>query len=79
MVLKTVVLLSMYLLPILAVVLGLVTETWQLFTCFVIAGLGMAGVGMGVMHDANHGSYSKNPTINKWVGYTLNLVGASST
>jgi len=38
----------------------------------------MAGVGMGVMHDAIHGSYSKNPRINKWVGHTLDMVGASS-
>ncbi|MGM0944597.1 MAG: fatty acid desaturase family protein [Bacteroidota bacterium] len=79
MVVKTVVLLSLYLLPIAAVIFGLATETWQLFACFVLAGFGMAGVGMGVMHDANHGSYSQNPTVNKWVGYTLNFVGASST
>ncbi|WP_229368385.1 fatty acid desaturase family protein, partial [Telluribacter humicola] len=31
---------------------------------------------MSVMHDANHGAYSKNPSINKWMGYTINLAGA---
>ena len=79
MVFKTVFLLSLYIVPIALVILGIAQTTFQLYACFVLAGLGMAGVGMGVMHDANHGSYSKNPTVNKWVGYTLNSVGASST
>jgi len=38
----------------------------------------MAGIGMGIMHDAIHGSYSKNKRINKIMGYTLNLIGANS-
>lgn len=38
----------------------------------------MAGVGMGVMHDAIHGSYSKKKSVNSWIGYTLDMVGASS-
>lgn len=79
MVLKTVLLLSLYIVPLVLVILGVATTTFQLFACFIIAGLGMAGVGMGVMHDANHGSYSKNQKVNKWLGYTLNLVGANAT
>lgn len=39
----------------------------------------MAGIGMGVMHDAIHGSYSKNTTLNKILGYSMNLVGANAT
>jgi len=39
----------------------------------------MAGIGMGVMHDAIHGSYSKNKNINTLLGYTFNLIGANST
>jgi linoleoyl-CoA desaturase len=38
-------------------------------------GLGLAGIGMGVMHDANHGAYSSNKKINFIVGQTLNLLG----
>lgn len=79
MVIKTFILLALYLIPIALVILGVATTTFQLFACFVIAGLGMAGVGMGVMHDANHGAYSRIPLVNKIVGYTLNLVGASAT
>ena len=31
---------------------------------WILMGLGMAGIGMSVMHDANHGSYSKKKSIN---------------
>ena len=40
-----------------------------------LMGLGMAGIGLSVMHDANHGAYSKKPIVNKLLGYCLNLVG----
>ncbi|MGY6559435.1 MAG: fatty acid desaturase family protein [Nitritalea sp.] len=66
----------LYALPILLVTSGVLTATWQLFLAYILSGLGMAGIGMGVMHDALHGSYSKNQTLNKWLGYTLNMVGA---
>jgi len=39
----------------------------------------MAGTGMSVMHDAMHGSYSKNRKLNKYMGYTMNLLGGSTT
>jgi len=38
----------------------------------------MAGIGMGVMHDAIHGSYSKNKKINTLLGYSFNLIGGSA-
>ncbi len=79
MVIKTIILLSLYLVPIALVIAGVPTTTGQLFACFILSAFGMAGVGMGVMHDAIHGSYSKNKTINRFLGYTLNMVGASST
>lgn len=39
----------------------------------------MAGIGMGIMHDAIHGTYSSNLKINKLLSYTLNMVGANAT
>lgn len=41
-------------------------------------GLATAGMGFNIMHDANHGSYSKSPIINKLMGLTMELVGSSS-
>ena len=37
----------------------------------------MAGVGMSVMHDANHGAYSRYPWINNLMGRTIYLLGGS--
>jgi linoleoyl-CoA desaturase len=31
--------------------------------------MGMAGVGMNVMHDGNHGSYSNKTGLNSWVKF----------
>jgi linoleoyl-CoA desaturase len=36
----------------------------------------MAGIGMSVIHDANHGAYSKNSKVNYFLGRMVNLVGA---
>jgi linoleoyl-CoA desaturase len=41
-------------------------------------GLGLAGIGMSVMHDANHDAYSSNPFINKLVAQSLTIVGGDN-
>ena len=76
---KTVVMLSLYFMPIILLSVGVFDQTWQLYTCFVLSGLGMAGVGMGVMHDAIHGSYSKSKRMNIIIGYSFNMIGANAT
>ncbi len=37
-----------------------------------------ASIGFSVMHDANHGSYSTNNTLNDFLGLTANMLGASA-
>ncbi len=37
----------------------------------------MAGIGMGVMHDAIHGSHSKHRWFNKLMAATINLIGSN--
>ena len=59
MVVKSIVLLSMYILPF-VVLYAYHLPWWGVLICFIISGFGVAGVGMGVMHDANHGAYSHN-------------------
>ncbi|WP_142786157.1 fatty acid desaturase family protein [Changchengzhania lutea] len=78
MVVKTVIMLSLFFIPLMALSLGLVTKTWMLFLAYTMSGLGMAGIGMGVMHDAIHGSYSKNKNVNRFLGYSFNLIGANA-
>lgn len=71
--------LLLFLIPIIVINSGIVTNIYLLFGLFAMAGIGQAGVGMGIMHDANHGSYSSNRKINKLMGYSMNLIGANST
>ncbi len=40
--------------------------------------LAMARIGFSVMHDANHGSYSNSPRVNRTMGLALDLIGGSS-
>ena len=44
----------------------------------VAMSLGIAGIGLSVMHDANHGAYSNKKWVNDIFGYSLNLVGANA-
>ena len=71
--------LTLFFLPLLILASGLATTVWSLFTLYILSGLGMAGIGMGVMHDAIHGSYSKNRKINTLLSYSFNLIGANAT
>ncbi|MBA2662763.1 MAG: acyl-CoA desaturase [Bradymonadaceae bacterium] len=41
-------------------------------------GLAGAGIGFSVMHDAGHGSYSKNSKFNQLMFYSLDFLGGSS-
>lgn len=77
MVTKTVVMLAFFFVPIVLLSTGLITSVWFLFAAYLIAGLGMSGIGMGIMHDAIHGSYSRNKKVNTILGYTFNLIGAN--
>lgn len=79
MVFKTILMLSLFIIPLTLICLGLINRVYFLFIMYIISGLGMAGIGMGVMHDAIHGSYSKKKKVNKYLGYTMNLIGANMT
>lgn len=78
MVTKTVIMLALFFVPITFLSTGMVSSTGWLFIAYLCSGLGMAGIGMGIMHDAIHGAYSKNKTINTLLGYSLNLTGANA-
>jgi linoleoyl-CoA desaturase len=78
MIVKTVSLLLLYLVPLGLIISGVVSHWLVLFVMWVMMAVGMIGIGMSIMHDANHGSYSKNPKVNKALGYLINIVGGSA-
>ncbi|MBL3658619.1 fatty acid desaturase family protein [Fulvivirga sediminis] len=71
--------LTLFFVPLIIVNTGIVTSPFMLFAMYILAAFGMSGIGMGVMHDAIHGAYSKNRKINKYMGYTMNLIGANAS
>lgn len=79
MVIKSIIMLSVFIAPLVIMSTGFVSSPALIFALYITSGLGMAGVGMGVMHDAIHGSYSKSSRVNKYMGYTLNLIGANAS
>jgi linoleoyl-CoA desaturase len=78
MVLKTVVMLLIYFVPYFIMIFGGIETVWVNTLLFAIMGFGMAAIGLSVMHDANHGAYSKNKKVNHVIGLVLDILGGSA-
>lgn len=77
MVFKTFFMLSLYFVPyILIMTAGF--NHFGMWLCSLVMGLGLAGIGMSVMHDANHGAYSANPFVNQLLSLSLTVVGGDN-
>ncbi|HTB06477.1 MAG TPA: acyl-CoA desaturase [Bacteroidia bacterium] len=72
---KTIAMFCLYFSPYFLIVFGVVTSVPLMLGLCVMMGFGIAGIGLAVMHDANHGSYSSNSKVNMLIGYSLNLIG----
>ena len=78
MVFKTVFMFTIYFVPYFLIVSNLVSSSLVYWLLWVLMGIGTAGIGLSVMHDANHGAYSKNKLVNRLLGISLNLLGGSA-
>jgi linoleoyl-CoA desaturase len=74
---KTIFMFMLYFVPYTLIVTEAVSGVFGLLALVVAMALGLAGIGLSVMHDANHGAYSKKTWVNNLVGYSLNMVGAA--
>ncbi|PWJ38535.1 fatty acid desaturase family protein [Sediminitomix flava] len=72
---KTVFMISLYMSPLVLMLSGVITNVWVMLGMWALMGFGMSGVGLSIMHDANHGSYSNNRKTNDFVSKVLYLVG----
>jgi linoleoyl-CoA desaturase len=72
---KSVFMLSLYLVPFVFVLTGMASSAWSILLSFAIMGLGMAGVGMVLMHDANHGAFSKHKWMNHFLSKSMYFLG----
>lgn len=73
--LKTIFMATLYLAPFVLMISGVITSVLLVLACWIIMGLGMSGLGMVTMHDANHGTFSKHKWVNKLFGNTMYLLG----
>ncbi|MFW6389379.1 MAG: fatty acid desaturase family protein [Marinilabiliaceae bacterium] len=65
----------LYILPYVLMLSGVVTSVLGVMLSWIAMGVGMAGFGMVLMHDANHRVFSRNQTVNRWLGKSLYLLG----
>lgn len=74
---KAFVMLSLYIVPI-VVLLTVNVNMWAALALVIITGIGEAGVGMSVMHDAAHNVFADKRWINKLFAGTINLLGSNT-
>jgi len=76
MVFKTVLLFSAYVLPFIGI---LVFQPPLLIALpfWILMGFALSGIGMSVMHDANHGAYSKKKKVNDLIARSIHLLGGT--
>ncbi len=72
---KTVFMICLYFIPLILMLSGVVSTVWPVMLMWVLMGFGMSGIGLSIMHDANHGSYSSNKKVNEALGFLINFVG----
>ena len=78
MVIKTIFMILLYFVPFAFVLSPLSINPWIHIGLWCVMGFGTAGIGLSVMHDANHGAYSKNQKVNHLIGYIVNFVGGNA-
>ncbi len=72
---KTAFMVALYFIPLAMILTASVTTFWPVFLTYVFMGFGMSGIGLSIMHDANHGAYSNNKKVNHALGYLINFIG----
>jgi linoleoyl-CoA desaturase len=75
MVVKTIFMFLLYFTPYFLILFSGVSSLWALAFLCVVMGFGKAGIGLSVMHDANHGAYSTKSWVNTFLGLSLNVIG----
>jgi linoleoyl-CoA desaturase len=76
MVVKSAFMIGLYFIPLGLLIGGAAAGSFGLsMLLWVLMGFGMSGIGLSIMHDANHGAYSPNKRINDAMGFLVNFIG----
>lgn len=73
---QSIAMLALYIVPFI-MILTTPMNAWVAVLMTVIMGIGMAGVGMCIMHDGVHGAFSKKEWVNNVAGATMFLLGST--
>jgi len=73
---KTIVMFCIFLVPYF-LILTIEMPGWLQILFTVFMGIGMAGVGMNVMHDGNHGAFSNKTWINDLMGSSIYILAGN--
>jgi linoleoyl-CoA desaturase len=76
MVMKTVLVLALTFVPYGLILTGWFSP-WTMLGLAVVMGVGTAGIGFSIAHDALHGAYSSSRRVNDWLGLSFDLMGAN--
>ena len=75
--LKTIILFTLFTAPYIIIVSTPDLHFGLFILLSFVIGIGMAGIGMNVMHDGNHGSYSNKPWVNKIMGGSIYILAGN--
>ncbi len=75
--LKTIVMFTLFLAPYF-LMMSLNLPSWSQILLTIVMGIGMAGVGMNVMHDGNHGSFSNKEWVNRIMGSSIYILAGNA-
>lgn len=78
MVLKSIFMFTLYFTPFVFLLANVFDSFWAQSIMWLLMGIGMSGIGLSIMHDANHGSYARNATLNAMMCRSMNFIGGSS-
>lgn len=78
MVLKSIFMFTLYFTPFVLLLSNVFDSFWAQSIMWLLMGFGMSGIGLSIMHDANHGSYARNAALNALMCRSMNFIGGSS-
>ena len=73
---KAIIMFTMFLVPLI-LILTVSMPQWVLLLLTIVIGVGLAGVGMNVMHDSNHESFSSKKWVNKLMGSSIYILAGN--
>ena len=75
--LKTIVMFTLFTAPYFIIIASPKIHFGLFLILSIVIGIGMAGIGINVMHDGNHGSYSTKSWINKFMGGSIYILAGN--